>query len=256
LTICSAELLQYFLSLPPGKYVQSDFKRSQNNPFTTKHKRLQSGHSSSWTRAQNHCPKQAKKWLCNTKKTLKFKPTNQQLLSHEDEEPSTAMQHPELRSICQPSLCYAPTPATSQLSKLQHGQTALGQVSHTAPQISPPKELPSHHKLLLFIAHSILCWSYFTGWDFRARGSPAQRLLFRAGAWNGVWGAGVIGRRGGGRAGQVNSAPEHQVPHVADGVQHLSGRNRRRSECRAAFRPDRGASLFGFAAGRLCYISR
>ena len=79
------------------------------------------------------------------------------------------MQHPELRSICQPSLCYAPTPATSQLSKLQHGQTALGQ-SHR-PTNQPPKRtpLPPQASPLYSAQYSLLILLYRMGF-------PGSRL--------------------------------------------------------------------------------
>lgn len=78
----------------------------------------------------------------------------------------------------------------------------------TAPLLDHWKNT-SLPQVLLSLNPQLLCWSYFTRLDFWALGSPAQRLIFRAGAWNRVRGTSIISRGWRGRTWQVNSIPEH-----------------------------------------------
>lgn len=57
-----------------------------------------------------------------------------------------------------------------------------------------------------------------------ALGSPAQWGLIRASAWDWVWCTAVICGGRWGWAGKVHCAPQHQIPHMAHGVEHLRRR--------------------------------
>lgn len=89
MTICSAELLQYFLSLPSGKDVPSGFKHSQNNPLPTMHN--YSLVPSPKQHALRIIVQKPRRIVMQHKKNSNSRPSNEKLVPHKDIRNSTCL---------------------------------------------------------------------------------------------------------------------------------------------------------------------